>query len=182
MIWLLVEEDSKATTLFIFLEAKTPFLKLLQTIGAPHLPTEEQGRRPGIRASVSNFRYAGAPTSSEDMSGVLQQFHRIQNKQNSVNGYGKLVLSTIGTSATNHQDKRVPGSRPVIYPVASKVQKNLDDMYGSQHKVHLTCVLADKARKCTQDACALRSRSRKGQDFDKSISLAEKHLISFALP
>jgi hypothetical protein len=41
MIWLLVEEESKVTTLF-FLEAKTPFLKLLQSIGAPHLPTEKQ--------------------------------------------------------------------------------------------------------------------------------------------
>jgi hypothetical protein len=40
-IWLLVEEKSKATTLF-FLEAKTPFLKLFQSIGAPHLPTEKQ--------------------------------------------------------------------------------------------------------------------------------------------
>jgi hypothetical protein len=43
MIWLLVEEESKATTFFFFLEAKTPFLKLLlQSIGAPHLLTEKQ--------------------------------------------------------------------------------------------------------------------------------------------
>jgi hypothetical protein len=116
------------------------------------------------------------------MQHVNQEYNHIQNKQNSVNSYGKLVLSMIRTSATNDQDKRIQGSRPVIYPVTSKVQKNLNDIYGSQHKVYLTCVLTEKARKCMQDACALRSRSQKGQDFNKSISLSEKHLISFALP
>jgi hypothetical protein len=64
-----------------------------------------------------------------------------------VNSYGKPVLSMIRTSSTNHQDKRIQGSRSVIYPITSKVQKKLNDIYGSQHKVYLTCVLTDKARK-----------------------------------
>jgi hypothetical protein len=64
-----------------------------------------------------------------------------------MNSYGKLVLSMIRTSATNHQDKHIQGSRLVIYPVTSKVQKKLNDINGSQHKVYLTCVLTNKVRK-----------------------------------
>jgi hypothetical protein len=53
----------------------------------------------------------------------------------------------IRTFSTNHQDKHIQGSRPVIYPVTSKVPKKLNDIYGSQHKAYLTCVLIDEARK-----------------------------------